>query len=109
MTSAGGNFFFFEERFPPPKTQRGVSNDTVPIGLLPCFPVWDLIQKVALGHLTLDWNNELLDRNYIARSIAPVLVHSPFSLFERCFCVMLALKKYAQKNFGILLVTHAAR
>lgn len=43
------------------------------------FPEWDLTQKVALGHLTSDWNNELADRNcHIPCSIAPIPVRAVF-------------------------------
>lgn len=77
-----GGHYLFKKQISPPQSHRGSFNHTAPIGLFfPLFPVWDLMQKVAPGHLTLDWNNELADRNcHIPSSIAPVLVRSPFSL-----------------------------
>lgn len=53
---------------------------TAPAGPFPFFPVWDPIQKVTLGHLTLDYNNELTDKN--CYNSCSIRLRSPFILSE---------------------------
>lgn len=65
------------------------------------FPAWDLIQKVILGHLTSGWNNELAERSSYSPFDYPNRLRSPFSLKATRVCAMFALKKCAQKNFGM--------
>lgn len=60
-----GGQYLFKERFSSLKAWTFFSPP-------PLFPAWDLIQKVILGHLTSDWNNELAERSS----------YCPFDCFE---------------------------
>lgn len=76
-----GGQYLLKKYFSPLKATEVVLTTRLQLDFFSSFPVWDLMQKVAPGHLTLDWNNELADRNcHIPSSIAPVLVRSRFSL-----------------------------
>lgn len=76
ILDTGGHYLFNKDFFPPSlKATEVVLTIRAPIGLFSLFPVWDLIQKAALEHLTLDWNNELDFRNcHIPRSVASFLL-----------------------------------